>query len=82
MVRGNQRRDRIQRLIQQAMKRGREIDTIDPLIQTAKTMYPYLPNKVRMEYARTALRVIKERKIEENKMGYSQTTLLTFIPNQ
>jgi len=75
----DRRRADIHRLVRQALaeasRKQRRIETIDPLVACAKRLFPYLHERVLYEYARTALRVIRNR-----TPGRYQTTLLTHIP--
>ncbi|MBS7638000.1 hypothetical protein KEJ49_03810 [Candidatus Bathyarchaeota archaeon] len=65
MVFVDHRRADIERLIrcalEEAYRRDREIETIDPLLKWARRLFPYLHEGTLNEYARTALRVIKNR---------------------
>lgn len=84
MSREDYRRQHIQKLIQKAnenaAQRGKQIDTVDPIMYCVNKLFPYLPERVKAEYSRTALRIIKESRLfkEESLNDYSQTSLLTF----
>jgi len=56
------RRAHIDAIIRQAQQeaslKGKQIRIVDPLVLCAKRLFPYLPDQVLSEYARTALRVI------------------------
>ena len=87
MISNDYRRQHIQKLIRKtnedAAKKGKQIDTIDPIMFWANKLYPYLPDNVKTEYSRTALRIIKEKYSlkDESLSDYSQTSLLTFTSN-
>lgn len=78
MVYVDTRRADIERLVrcalEDAYRRDKEIETIDPLLKWAKRLFPYLQEGALNEYARTALRVIKNRHQPQRLKGY-QTTL-------
>jgi hypothetical protein len=65
MVIVDSRRADIERLVRCALedahRRNREIETVDPLLRWARRLFPYLHEGTLNEYARTALRVIKNR---------------------
>ncbi len=65
MVYVDGRRADIERLVRCALedahRRNREIETVDPLLSLARRLFPYLHEGTLHEYARTALRVIKNR---------------------
>jgi len=87
MISNNYRRQQIQKLIrkanQDAAQKGKQINTIDPIMLWANKLYPYLPYNVKTQYSRTALRIIKENYSikDESLSDYSQTSLLTFTSN-
>ncbi|MEM3055972.1 MAG: hypothetical protein QW639_01935 [Candidatus Bathyarchaeia archaeon] len=78
MVYVDNRRADIERLVrcalEDAYRRGREIETIDPLLKWARRLFPYLHEGALNEYARTALRVIKYR-YQSGRLRGRQTTL-------
>jgi len=65
MAQVNIKRAVIERLAQKAREdanlKGKSIQTIDPVLKTAKKMYPYYSEKELQEYASTALRYILSR---------------------
>jgi hypothetical protein len=77
----SRRRADIELLIQNAWKeahlKGKHINTVDPLVICAKRLFPYLPDPVLHEYARTALRVIRNEPASQPLVNSPQTTLLT-----
>lgn len=87
MISDDYRRHHIQKLIQKAHKeavqKGKQIETIDPIMLCANKLYPYLPDKVKAEYSRTALRIIKENHLlkDWSISDHSQTSLLAFTSN-
>ncbi len=87
MISNDYRRQHIQKLIrkanQDAAKRGKQIETIDPIMFWANKLYPYLPDNVKTQYSRTALRIIKKNYSfkDESLSVRAQTSLLTFTSN-
>lgn len=87
MISNDYRRQQIQKLIrkanQDAAQKGKQIETIDLIMFWAKKLYPYLPDNVKTQYSRTALRIIKENySLKDGSLrDYSQTSLLTFTSN-
>ncbi|MFP3952139.1 MAG: hypothetical protein ACLFVP_08400 [Candidatus Bathyarchaeia archaeon] len=83
------RREKIEKLIhiteKKASIKNKNIETIDELIICARELYPYLPDQVIHDYARTALRIIKNNindkkaTMEKIKNGYEQSTLMNYI---
>lgn len=69
------RRSEISKLIQlsklDAAKRKKRIETIDPVLRTAKDLFPFLSHRELTEYAQTALRKI----LSEPHNSTHQTTL-------
>jgi hypothetical protein len=87
MISNDYRRQHIQKLIRKAnkdaAKRGKQIETIDPIMFWANKLYPYLPDNVKTQYSRTALRIIKENySLKDASLNVrAQTSLLTFTSN-
>lgn len=77
------RRADIDRLVRWAVSEAslkqKKIETIDPLVKSAKRLFPYLHDDAVYEYARTALRVIKFQPQAQTKFNGHQTTLLTHM---
>jgi hypothetical protein len=72
--------DKLVRLaLSEASLKQKKIETIDPLVKSAKRLFPYLHDNVVHEYARTALRVIKFQTHAQTKCNGLQTTLLTHM---
>jgi len=86
MAKVDERRADIEALIEQtqweASIRGKTIETVDPLVACAKRMYPYLPDKVIHEYARTALRVITNGSRRQDPTATPQPAPLTLFLRQ
>jgi hypothetical protein len=82
MVIVDNRRADIERLVRCALedahRRNREIETIDPLLRWARRLFPYLHEGALNEYARTALRVIKNRYQPAGLRGH-QTSLHSLL---
>lgn len=78
----NEKRADIKRLIRTAMteasNRQKQIETIDPLVLCARRLFPYLYEETIYEYARTALRVIRNRYTAQSVLSDHQTTLVYF----
>ena len=66
----------VQRSLKEAHLKGKQINTVDPIVICAKRLFPYLPDQVLHEYARTALRVIRNEPASQTLMNSLQTTLL------
>lgn len=81
----DKRRADIKRLvwtaIQEASLKHKKIETIDMLVVSAKRLFPYLHEETIYEYARTALRVIKNSHPPQTVFSNHQTTLLMHLPN-
>jgi len=79
------RRADIQRLIknaiEEASRKNKQIETIDPLVACARRLFPYLPEGATHEYARTALRVIKNQSLVQTRLNNYQTTLMIHVPH-
>jgi hypothetical protein len=63
----------VERLMQKARedaaRKRRGVETIDPLIKVGRKMFPYLSERVLNDYATSALRIIlSNRKIESHQM--------------
>lgn len=75
----DKRRSLISQLIrlakEDAAKRNRRVDTIDPLLRIAKRMDPYMPPREAHKIARAALSVI----LNEPETHFNQTTLTAHI---
>jgi hypothetical protein len=86
MAKVDRRRADICALIQQVMReastKGRQIDTVDPILICAKRLFPYLSDKVLHEYSRTALRVITNSQRRPDPTINPQTTLLAHLIRQ
>jgi len=80
----NKRRADVRRLVRQALKEAslkeKQIDTIDPLVVCAQRLFPYKHEDTIYEYARTALRVIRNQSPIQTRLNSHQTTLLIHIP--
>lgn len=82
------RRERITKIIhitrKKASLKNKRIETIDNLVTCARELYPYLPDQVIYDYARTGLRIIKNNtddkkpSIENIRNGFEQSTLLNY----
>jgi len=77
------RRAKIWRLVERARAeaslRHRNIETIDPLVICARRLFPYLHEDAIYEYARTALRIIRNQPQALTGLNDHQTTLLHHI---
>ncbi len=62
-----------------ASQRRKRIDSIDPVLKCAKSLFPYLPDRAIHEYSRTALRLILNE--PENVVDDHQTTLMNHFMN-
>lgn len=86
MAKVDRRRADIHALIErarwEASIRGKPIETVDPLVACAKRMYPYLPDNVLHEYARTALRVITNGSRRQDPTVTPQPAPLTHFLRQ
>ena len=86
MAKVDERRADIEALIEQAKWeasiRGKTIETVDPLVACARRMYPYLPDNVLHEYARTALRVITNGSRRQDPTAPPQPAPLTLFLRQ
>lgn len=86
MAKVDERRADIKALIEQAKReasiRGKTIETVDPLVACARRMYPYLPDGVIHEYARTALRVITNGPRRQDQTPIPQPAPLTLFLRQ
>jgi hypothetical protein len=86
MAKVDERRAKIKALIEQAQWeasiKGKPIETVDPLVACAKRMYPYLPDNVLHEYARTALRVITNGPRRQDPTATPQPAPLTLFLRQ
>jgi len=86
MAKVDERRADIEALIEQAqweaLIRGKTIETVDPLVASAKRMYPYLPDNVLHEYARTALRVITNGSRRQDPTATPQPAPITHFLRQ
>ena len=86
MAKVDRRRADIRALIEQTQReasfRGKTIETVDPLVVCARRMYPYLPDNVIHEYARTALRVITNGSRRQNPTATPQPAPLTLFLSQ
>ena len=69
----------VTRATAEAYRKQREIDTIDPIVRCAQRLFPYLHEEAIYEYARTALRVIRNQPQPRIRLNDHQTTLLTHI---
>lgn len=82
----SRRRSDISVLVKQVKKeaslRGKQIKTIDPIVISAKRLFPYLPDPVLLEYSRTAFRVIRNDVVNQTLVDAPQTTLLTYFTPQ
>lgn len=81
------RRERIAKIIhitrKKASLKNKKIETIDNLVTCARELYPYLPDQVIYDYARTGLRIIKnnnnqDSSIENIRNGFEQSTLTNY----
>ena len=63
----------------EASLKGKEINTVDPLVICAKRLFPFLPEHKTSEYARTALRVIRNESVNQILLTSHQTTLLNHL---
>jgi hypothetical protein len=81
MARVDSRQIIIERLVQatttEASKKNKEIKTIDPVIRTAKRIFPYYSDKEIQDFSISALRVILNG--GEFDMDLKQSSLLTHI---
>lgn len=79
MIAVNRRRSDVVKLIQEskheAEQRGRKIETIDPVLKTAKRLFPLYSGDELYELSSTALRMI----LNEPEPQFQQTTLLVHI---
>lgn len=69
----------VRRATAEAYRKHREIETIDPIVRWAQRLFPYLHEEAIYEYARTALRVIRNQPQPRTRLNDHQTTLLTHI---
>lgn len=79
MIAVNKRRSDVLKLIQEskleAAQRNKKIETIDPLLKTAKKLFPLHTSDELYELSSTALWMI----LNEPEPQYQQTTLLVHI---
>jgi hypothetical protein len=79
MISVNKWRSNVVKLIQdskhEAEQRGRKIETIDPVLKTAKRLFPLHSGDELYELSSTALRMI----LNEPEPQFQQTTLLVHI---
>jgi hypothetical protein len=79
MIAVNKRRSDVFKLIQEskieAEQRNKKIETIDPLLKTAKKLFPLYSNDEIYELSSTALWMI----LNEPEPQFQQTTLLVHI---
>lgn len=78
------RRANIKRLVRKATEEAsckqKKIETIDPLVACAHRLFPYLHEDAIYEYARAALRVIRNRSLVQTNLNNYQTTLIMHVP--
>jgi len=65
--------------LEEARRKNKEIETIDPILICARRLFPYLHEEAIYKYARTALRVIRNQPQAETSLNGHQTTLLPHI---
>ncbi len=79
MIAVNRRRSDVFKLIQEsrleAAQRNKKIETIDPLLKTAKRLFPLHTSDELYELSSTALWMI----LNEPELQYQQTTLLIHV---
>lgn len=83
MIYVDNRRADIERLVrcalEDARRRDRKIETVDPLLRWARRLFPYLHEGTLNEYARTALRVIRNKYQSEKFKGYQMSLNSLFL---
>ena len=62
-----------QKAVEDALGRGKRVQTIDPVLRTAKRLYPFYPERELFEIASAALRLILSPPPSDTR----QMTLLT-----
>jgi hypothetical protein len=78
MVHLNERRSIVEQLVrktqEEASKKSKKVNTIDPVMEAARKLYPYLRDKELNDCACTALRLI----LNNSQITVYQTKLTTF----
>ena len=70
----------VMRVMMDSSQRKKKVETIDPVLRCAEELFPYLPERVLNQYARTALRIIM-RPRNRTRSKSIQTTLTTHLAN-
>ena len=69
----------VKEALEEASRKNKPIETIDPVLRCARRLFPYLHEEAIYKYARTALRVIINQPQTQTMLNDHQTTLLPHI---